>query len=138
MATARPTRCARSPISSPGAWARHPPARHLPARPEMELRGLPAAPGIAVGPVWRYRHGEARGQPLPDVRAAADRASIELLALAERVRGLGRNDEAEIFDAQALMAVDPMLLEEADAHARAPDPPRPPTPPPPPPPPARA
>ena len=85
----------------------------------MELRGLPAAPGIAVGPVWRYRHGEARGQPLPDVRAAADRASSELLALAERVRGLGRNDEAEIFDAQALMAVDPMLLEEADAHARA-------------------
>jgi phosphoenolpyruvate-protein phosphotransferase len=87
-------------------------------RPEVELRGLPAAPGIAVGPVWRYRHGDARGVPLPDVRAAADRASNELLALAERVRGLGRSDEAEIFDAQALMAVDPMLLEEAQARAR--------------------
>jgi phosphoenolpyruvate-protein phosphotransferase len=86
--------------------------------PEMELRGLGAAPGIAIGPVWRYRHGAARGTPLPDVRAAADRAASELLALAERVRGLGRGDEAEIFDAQALMAVDPMLLDEAEARAR--------------------
>lgn len=85
----------------------------------MELRGLPAAPGVAIGPIWQYRHGDTRGIPLPDVRAAADRASSELLALAERVRGLGRGDEAEIFDAQALMAVDPMLLEEADARARA-------------------
>ena len=85
----------------------------------MELRGLPAAPGIAVGPVWRYRSGEARGIPLPDVRAAADRASNDLLALAARVRGLGRTDEAAIFDAQALMATDPTLLEEAERLARA-------------------
>jgi phosphotransferase system enzyme I (PtsI) len=85
----------------------------------MELRGLAAAPGIAIGPVWRYRHGDVIATPLPDVRAAADRAASELLALAERVRGLGRGDEAEIFDAQALMAVDPMLLDEAQARARA-------------------
>ncbi|MEW5992373.1 MAG: phosphoenolpyruvate--protein phosphotransferase [Chloroflexota bacterium] len=94
-------------------------SRRPPAAPEVERRGLPAAPGIAVGPVWRYRHAAARGRPLPDVRAAADRAASELLALAERVRALGRSDEAEIFDAQALMAVDPTLLEEADARARA-------------------
>jgi phosphoenolpyruvate-protein phosphotransferase len=85
----------------------------------MELRGLPAAPGVAIGPVWRYRHRTARGVPLPDVRAAADRASSELIALAERVRGLGRNDEAEIFDAQAMMAVDPVLLEQAETRAGA-------------------
>jgi len=89
------------------------------ATPATILRGLPAAPGIAIGPVWQYRHGLARGEPLPNVRAAADRASSELLALAERVRALGRRAEAEIFDAQALMAVDPMLLEEVDARARA-------------------
>jgi len=82
----------------------------------VELRGLPAAPGVATGPAWRYRHTEVRGTPLPDVRAAADRASAELLSLADRVRALGRNDEAEIFDAQAMMAVDPMLLDEADAR----------------------
>ncbi|MCI0582028.1 MAG: phosphoenolpyruvate--protein phosphotransferase [Chloroflexi bacterium] len=87
--------------------------------PATILRGMPAAPGIAIGPVWHYRHGPARGEPLPNVRAAADQASSELLALAERVRGLGRRDEAEIFDAQALMAVDPMLLEEVDARAAA-------------------
>jgi len=82
----------------------------------VELRGLPAAPGVATGPAWRYRHTDVRGTPLPDVRAAADRASAELLSLADRVRALGRNDEAEIFDAQAMMAVDPMLLDEADAR----------------------
>ncbi len=85
----------------------------------MELHGLPAAPGVAIGPVWRYRHGEVRGIPLPDVRAAADRASSELITLADRVRALGRNDEAEILDAQALMAVDPLLLDEAEARAAA-------------------
>ena len=81
------------------------------------MRGLPAAPGVAIGPAWLSRNADARGTPLPDVRAAADRASSELLALAERVRAIGRTGEAEIFDAQALMAVDPMLLEEAEARA---------------------
>lgn len=85
----------------------------------MELRGLPASPGVAIGPVWRYRHAEPRGEPLPDVRAAAERASTELLELAERLRALGRHDEAAIFDAQALMAVDPMLLDEAESRAAA-------------------
>ncbi len=85
----------------------------------MELPGSAAAPGVAVGPIWRYQHGAAHGVPLPDVRAAADRASVELFALADRVRALGRNDEAAIFDAQALMAVDPMLLDEAEARAAA-------------------
>ncbi len=82
----------------------------------MALRGLPAAPGVAIGPAWRYRHADVRGTPLPNVRAAADRASLELLALADRVRVLGRNDEAAIFDAQAMMAVDPMLLDEVEAR----------------------
>ncbi|HEX5591336.1 MAG TPA: phosphoenolpyruvate--protein phosphotransferase [Candidatus Limnocylindrales bacterium] len=85
----------------------------------MELRGLPAAPGVAIGPAWRYRHAAGRGIPLPDVRAAADRASEELLALADRVRAIGRHDEAAIFDAQAMMAVDPMLLDEAAARVAA-------------------
>lgn len=84
----------------------------------MELRGLPAAPGIAVGPTWRRRHGDVRGVPVLDVRAAAERASAELVALADRVRALGRREEAEIFDAQALMAIDPLLLDEAEARAR--------------------
>ncbi|HSO30372.1 MAG TPA: putative PEP-binding protein, partial [Candidatus Sulfomarinibacteraceae bacterium] len=85
----------------------------------MELQGLPAAPGVAIGPAWRYRHGEAGGTPLPDLRAAADRAASELVSLADRVRASGRAVEAEIFDAQALMAVDPLLLDEAETRVRA-------------------
>ena len=64
----------------------------------MELRGLPAAPGIAIGPVWRYRRGEARGIPLPDVRAAAD-----------RVRAWLRNLEADprlTFHLKAIVQAD--------------------------------
>jgi phosphoenolpyruvate-protein phosphotransferase len=82
------------------------------------LRGIAAAPGIAIGPAWRHRVGERRGEPLPDVRAAAGRAAAELEALADRVRSLGRSDEAAIFDAQALMAVDPALVDEAITRAR--------------------
>ncbi len=82
----------------------------------MRLNGVGAAPGIAVGPVWRHRQAEG-GVPLPDVRAAADAAAAELEALADRVRGTGRDQEAAIFDAQAMMATDPMLIEDAEARA---------------------
>jgi phosphoenolpyruvate-protein phosphotransferase len=86
---------------------------------EMELAGVGAAPGIAVGPVWRYRTGAASGRAVPDVHAAAELAASELMALAGRVRAAGRTDDAEIFEAQALMALDPMLLDAADARVRA-------------------
>ena len=80
---------------------------------------MPAAPGIAVGPAWR--HDQARGatEPLLDLRAAADRAAAELTALAERVRSAGRGDDAEIFEAQAVMALDPMLLDDAEERVAA-------------------
>jgi phosphoenolpyruvate-protein phosphotransferase len=83
------------------------------------LRGLPAAPGIAIGPAWRHRTKATRGTPLLDVRAAAEQAAAELTALADRVRDLGRPDDAAIFDAQALMALDPDLVDEAAARAAA-------------------
>jgi len=81
------------------------------------LHGLAAAPGIAIGPAWRHRSAAARGTPLPDIRAAADRAARELEALAERVRNQGRPDDAAILGAQALMALDPALVDEAVARA---------------------
>lgn len=85
----------------------------------MELRGVGAAPGVAIGPVWRLDRGGASSQPLPDIRAAADRAAAELTALAARVRSAGRADDAAIFEAQAVMALDPMLLETAEAKVAA-------------------
>ncbi|MBI3750919.1 MAG: phosphoenolpyruvate--protein phosphotransferase [Chloroflexi bacterium] len=84
----------------------------------MELRGVGAAPGVAIGPVWRLDSGAA-SEPLPDIRAAADRAAADLTALAVRVRAAGRPDDAAIFEAQALMALDPMLLETAEAKVAA-------------------
>ena len=84
----------------------------------MQLRGIGAAPGQAVGPVWRHRQVDG-AEPVLDVRAAAAAAGAELLALADRVRAGGRADEAGIFEAQALMADDPALLEDAEARIAA-------------------
>lgn len=78
----------------------------------MRLAGLGAAPGQAVGPAWLHRQ-VAGGTPVPDVRVAADLAAAELETLAARVRGSGRAEEADIFEAQAMMALDPMLLDGA-------------------------
>ena len=50
---------------------------------------------------------------MPRLRSASQEAARQLEGLAARVRGLGRAEEAEIFEAQALMATDPVLLDEA-------------------------
>jgi phosphoenolpyruvate-protein phosphotransferase len=85
----------------------------------MELRGIPAAPGVAIGPPWRPDQGHAAATPILDLRAAADRAAADLTALAARVRAAGREGDAEIFEAQAVMALDPMLLDGAEERLTA-------------------
>jgi phosphocarrier protein FPr len=88
--------------------------------------GVPAAPGIAVGPIWRpdvegmagvpgATEAVAPGGADPEarIRASATAAASALDALAARLRALDRTGESEILDAQALMAVDPALLDEA-------------------------
>jgi phosphoenolpyruvate-protein phosphotransferase len=92
------------------------------------IAGIPAAPGIAVGPVWRYRQPGASGVPIVAVpsraeaelriRGAAAAAASQLEALAAKLRELGHDGEAEILEAQALMAVDPAILDEAIRLAR--------------------
>ncbi len=101
----------------------------------IALRGTAGAPGIAVGPVWRFRPAEPTSErenrePFAHadddggaIRAAAEQAARELEALAARVRSIGRPDDAAIFEAQALMAIDPMLLDEAVRRVEAGDPP---------------
>ncbi len=119
---------------------------------EVRLVGIGAAPGVAIGPVWRYAAGgagsgagdaaagaaggvagfvagavtavEAAGgatsaadDPEALLHAAADAAAAELDALADRVRAAGRPDDAAIFEAQAVLAVSPSLLEDAVARA---------------------
>lgn len=82
-----------------------------------ELRGVAAAPGVAIAAPWVYRPtvtGAHRRTSIDDAAAAAAR---ELERLAARLREDGRADEAEIFDAQALMATDEELIGPARARA---------------------
>ena len=94
----------------------------------VRLTGVAGAPGIAIGPVWRFdategaspaaTSREVPGQrPEDAIRAAAAETGRQLDALAGRLRDVGREPEAAIFDAQSLMALDPTLI--ADAVRRA-------------------
>jgi phosphoenolpyruvate-protein phosphotransferase (PTS system enzyme I) len=90
----------------------------------MRIRGIGAAPGYATGPIWRYfsaamsepLEGEAPSQNLSISEAAAIAAG-ELVSLADRVRETGRDSEAGILEAQALMATDDMIVAEAERMA---------------------
>jgi phosphoenolpyruvate-protein phosphotransferase len=85
----------------------------------VELRGLPAAPGIATGSPWIYRAPPTDAESSVSIADAADAAVAELERLATRLRDEGRPSEAEILDAQALMATDEELLGVALARQAA-------------------
>ncbi len=110
------------------------PAAELPLlapRPRLAgaIAGTPGAAGVAVGPVWVYAsrppsdaaaHGAgATYDPGAAVRSAAAEATAQLNALAARVRRHGRDEDAGIFRAQAMIASDPQLLDDAVARAAA-------------------
>ena len=90
----------------------------------MSIRGIAAAPGYAIGPIWKYvaagltepLEGEASDGQLTISDAAAI-AAEELVALADRVRSTGRDSEAGILEAQALMATDELIVDEAERMA---------------------
>lgn len=97
--------------------------------------GMPGAAGIAVGSVWLYRAvasgaetadggaatvgAATTGGPAARIRAAAAEAARQLESLAARLRSLDRADESGIFEAQAMIAIDPELLDAALARAGA-------------------
>ena len=86
------------------------------------VHGIPASTGVARGP-WvvlgatevpaggRITPGQADAE-VERLRVAQDAAAAELEALAAELTSAGR-DEGEIFDAQAMMARDPSLLDAA-------------------------
>ena len=101
------------------------------------ISGTPGAPGIAVGPAWHYRAavpaapaaGAGRGdgksakkpgtkEAVAAIETAVAGAVAQLESLAGSLSAAGRADEAGIFEAQALMASDPALLDAALARAR--------------------
>jgi phosphoenolpyruvate-protein phosphotransferase len=80
------------------------------------LRGVAAAPGVARARIWRLpeRSSEdASSGSGMGLEEAAERAAAELESLQERLRSRGREEESEIFGAQAMMAQDPELLHSA-------------------------
>jgi phosphoenolpyruvate-protein phosphotransferase len=81
------------------------------------LRGVAAAPGVAIAPPWRPPEPAPRsaGSLVHGLAASSERAAAELSALSRRLQAAGRHEEGEIFEAQAMMAADPELLEAAAA-----------------------
>lgn len=75
------------------------------------LRGLGASPGVVVGRAFVLREAEASAaQPDQAVALAAlEQAAAELGRVAAGLRGAGLADEAEILEANRLMAEDPSL-----------------------------
>jgi len=90
------------------------------------VRAIAAAPGRAAGPVWLHVPTAAQagaphsapGSPLP-IRDAADEAAHALAELGTGLRAAGREDEAGILEAQAVMAVDPSFLGAVDRRVAA-------------------
>jgi phosphoenolpyruvate-protein phosphotransferase len=92
---------------------------------EMTVRGQAAAPGAAVGRVWRHgalESPEAAGTPEQE-QEAVDRglrsAAEELERLAARLRSDGHIADADIVEANLMMATDPSLVDAARAKAAA-------------------
>ena len=88
---------------------------------EHEIRGLAASPGVAVGRVLLLDAPDAVTGPHRGARAEAEAARAALLALAdelgaraERLRADGLIAEAEILEANRLMALDPVLCAEVE------------------------
>jgi phosphoenolpyruvate-protein kinase (PTS system EI component) len=90
---------------------------------ERLLRGVAAAQGIAVAAGWvlpeREPARDAGGGEEEQARALAAlaRVAAELEREAERLRASGLSEEAEILDANALMARDPVLADDVAAAA---------------------
>ncbi len=86
----------------------------------QRLSGVPAAPGIAVGPVWlpetrpAIADSTAGRAPGDRLRGAAVEAAAQLNALAAQLGAMERTGEGEILEAQALIAADPVLLDAAE------------------------
>ncbi len=93
------------------------------------LTGVPASSGVARGSWIRVTAASAPSggtiDPVdvePEIERlgdARDAAAAELEALGESLTSAGREEEGEIFGAQAMMAMDPMLLDAASAEIRA-------------------
>ena len=92
----------------------------------IHLKGAGGAPGIVLGRAVLYLPANADAalayssveEALAQLAAAQAAAAHSLSVLAERLRGEGRVEEAEIIDAQALLAEDQFLSDEVARRVR--------------------
>ena len=101
-----------------------------PAQPEPAaggIRGIGAAPGIAIGSAFQYQSPEldaaafetASCGSIAELEAFITQAREELRSLGERLVQRGLGAEAAIFEAQAELLEDPDLLADVAARAEA-------------------
>jgi phosphoenolpyruvate-protein phosphotransferase (PTS system enzyme I) len=93
---------------------------------DLTLAGLPASPGIVVGPVYLLRwevpdvgHRIIGDESIPEeierLRLAFTRAKERLRLIRARAEAHAGPEEARIFDAQLMILEDPTLLDEVEA-----------------------
>ncbi|HMQ30811.1 MAG TPA: phosphoenolpyruvate--protein phosphotransferase [Chloroflexaceae bacterium] len=94
--------------------------------PANTLRGLAAAPGIAIGPALVFAPAEATAATAADpaaeqarLAAGVARADAALAAHEATLRASGKDEEAEIFAAHRLILADPSLSEQAQSQIAA-------------------
>lgn len=85
----------------------------------VELHGTAAAPGVASGAPWIHRPSAGAARADMTIADAAAAAGDEVARLAATLRSGGREPEAEILEAQQLMAQDPELIDAAGALVEA-------------------
>ena len=89
--------------------------------PQPVLRGIAAAPGRVVAPVWRWRtvlQGQAPltlsgAEGVEQLRRAIEQVRAELAGKTARLQLAGLTMESGILEAQALMLDDPALVDGA-------------------------
>jgi len=98
-----------------------------PVRPERVLRGIPAAPGVAVGPGYLLLKGLAKvpkysvTDPEAEIgrlHAALEVTRVQIEALRDEVARTIGEGEAAIFDAHLLVLEDAALVDEVAARVR--------------------
>src|SRR6267378_1450026 len=89
--------------------------------PRPALRGIAAAPGRVVAPVWRWSSarldpstsGLSGAEGVERLAGAIEQVKTDLAAKTARLQANGLNAEAGILEAQTLMLDDPALIDGA-------------------------
>lgn len=85
----------------------------------LRFTGMPVSAGVAAGSLHVADVSEVADATPDEVRGAFAAVVADRRALAGRLRGAGRDEEAAIIEVGALIAADPALVEPAVAAVRA-------------------